>query len=137
VRGVGRFLMGSVTFWTEGTPVGQGAVSFYGKGRAAHSNDKTLKPWRREIASSGQKAMHDQPPIEGPVLVRLSFYLPRPKTVKRLLPHVYPDLDHLVRAFGDAVKGVVVVDDAQIVKSEAQKLYATGKAGLWAEVVAL
>jgi Holliday junction resolvase RusA-like endonuclease len=37
----------------HGTPAGQGQVSFNGKGRGArHTNEKTLKPWRRAIISA-------------------------------------------------------------------------------------
>ncbi len=127
--------MSGVHFWTEGEPVGQGRISCYGRGRAVHSNDKELRPWRVQIGAAAMLAMGSRGPFDGPVAVSLSFYLPRPKVAaKRLFPHLRPDVDHLVRAFGDAIKGVVVTDDSRIVRLDAQKLYALDKPGLWAQV---
>ena len=37
-----------------GTPAGQGAVSFVGKGRAIHTNEKRLKPWRNAVSAAAQ-----------------------------------------------------------------------------------
>ncbi len=40
-------------------------------------------------------------------------------------PAKFPDLDHLVRAIGDSLKGIIYKDDAQIVSLAAHKRYST------------
>jgi len=54
-----------------GTPAGQGALSFLGKGRGAkHTNEKYLKPWRKAVSTAAQ-AVAGTHPCAAP---------PRPKT---------------------------------------------------------
>ena len=56
--------------------------------------------------------------------LELEFVMPRPKsTPKKSTPAAIkrPDLDKLVRAVMDAITGVVVVDDSQIVHLVATK----------------
>lgn len=62
--------------------------------------------------------------LDGPVAVGLVFYLPRPRSVKRELPEVKPDVDKLTRAALDALTGIAWIDDAQVVELQATKLYA-------------
>ena len=65
------------------------------------------------------------PIFTGPVAVDIVFYLARPKTVKRVMPHTRPDLDQLSRAVLDALPVAGVwVDDAQVVNLHAVKVYA-------------
>ena len=66
----------------------------------------------------------------GPVRVHVSFYLPKPKSApKRTIPHVKkPDIDKLMRAILDALKGVVWTDDSQVTSISATKDYAEGSA---------
>ena len=42
-----------------GTPVGQGSVSFFGRGRAVSTNAATLHPWRHNIAAAVADAALD------------------------------------------------------------------------------
>jgi len=69
--------------------------------------------------------MNGSKPLEGPVSVQLYFRMPRPKSApkSRKLPCVRPDLDHLVRAVGDALSGVVYKDDGQITSFSLEKSY--------------
>jgi len=56
--------------------------------------------------------------------VGLDFVLPRPKSApKRSTPHATkrPDVDKLARACLDAITGVIVGDDAQMVDLRATK----------------
>jgi crossover junction endodeoxyribonuclease RusA len=71
-------------------------------------------------------------PYTGPVVLRLSFVLPRPKSAPkaRVLPATKrPDCDKLARACFDAMSGVCYLDDAQVVDFRASKqvaLYGDG-----------
>lgn len=89
-----------------------------------------VKPWRKAIADAVFRtyvATGDERQFTEPVIVWATFYLLRPKSVKRLLPSVPPDLDKLCRALGDAlsVDSAALADDSLIVKWHASKLYCT------------
>ena len=62
-------------------------------------------------------------PLTGPLHVRLLFWLPRPKTGKRLYPTVRPDAENLVKGLLDAWNGVLWQDDNQIVQLFIEKAY--------------
>lgn len=62
--------------------------------------------------------------IDGPVLIILQFFLTKPKTVKRELPGVKPDIDKLERAVLDGVKSVIG-DDGHVTDVLKSKRYAT------------
>lgn len=102
-----------------GTPVGQGRLSYVGRGRVVHSNAKLLKPWREKVAAKIRQAMGTDGdwPILGPVKVAITFTLPRPKSApRRMWPAVRPDIDHLGRAALDALTmSGAIKDDAQVV----------------------
>lgn len=88
-----------------------------------------MKPWRAAIARAVNQAFvetGDSSSFTEPVEVTAVFYLPRPKTVKRLWPSVAPDLDKLCRALGDAlsVDSPALADDSLIVRWHATKAYA-------------
>ena len=101
------------------------------------SSNPHLKDWRTEIASGARTAMQGLPPIEHSVSVRATFWLPRPKSVKRDEPTVKPDLDKLVRAVLDGLTHIVYFDDAQVTHIEACKKYVDDKAGVPNPVVAI
>ena len=62
-------------------------------------------------------------PAPNPIEMTIDFRLPRPKTVRRNLPYVAPDLDKLIRAVLDALTGVAYVDDGQVVTIKSTKTY--------------
>lgn len=115
------------TFFVPGKVVGQGAVSTI-NGRSFHSNGKELKPWRDAVAWSARAA---KVPLIGkdakgnglPVKLHVRFILQRPKTVTREYPTVAPDLDHYVRAIGDALTRIAYLDDSQICRTISSKEY--------------
>ena len=107
-------------FWVPGKPVGQGRISTI-NGHSFHSNGKELKPWREKVAWCARAA--HVPLLTGAVQVEYRFVLLKPKSVKREFPTVAPDLDHYVRACGDALKGVAFLDDAQVCKIVTTKVY--------------
>lgn len=114
-------------FTALGVPRPQGSKRHVGNGIMVEASD--VKPWRNAIAEAVKRAWvatGDDSPFTEPVVVWATFYIPRPKSVKRLLPSVSPDLDKLCRALGDAVSVNVpcLADDALIVRWHAAKVYA-------------
>lgn len=89
------------------------------------ANPKT-KGWQELVAEAALGAMPSPTLIDGPVSLSVSFYLPRPKSIKaRTVPHTTkPDLDKLVRAVKDGLTRIVWRDDAQVVEVKAWKQYA-------------
>lgn len=115
-----------VAFRVLGTPAPQGSKrAFVVKGRAVITEDsKKTKPWRDSIATAAQDAMTGLP-IDGAVVVTVTFYFVRPKSVKRPYPSVAPDIDKLERALLDGLQaGGVLTDDARVVDLIARKRYA-------------
>lgn len=101
-----------------------GVVMTEGKTKAAAEH---LHSWRGMIANAASIAMQRRKlvRIEGPVVVVVTFYMPRPaNALKRLFPDTRPDLDKLQRAVGDALSGVAYVDDSRIVDWHPKKRFA-------------
>jgi len=117
-----------IDFTVSGQPRPQGSKNIY-RGRLVESA-KGLKEWREAIAEQAAKQNFY---TEDPVEILVHFFLERPKTVKRARPSVKPDLDKLMRSVGDALSGVVIKDDAQIVSISAKKEY--GEPGARIQVV--
>ena len=117
----------SLSFRAYGTPRPQGSKRYVGNGRFVEASD--VKPWRATIANAVFRewlAQGDTSAFTEPVVVSAVFYMPKPKTVRRLWPSVAPDLDKLQRALGDAmsVDCQAITDDSLIVKWESIKVYA-------------
>lgn len=108
-----------------GDPASQGSHAIM-NGRIVQVNSAKHKAWRKAIVE--QTILPDDwQPIDEPCELIVNFYLPRPKTVKRGLPSVPPDLDKLIRSVGDAlVVAGVLADDSRIVRISARKAYANG-----------
>lgn len=127
----------SIRFFVPGVPIGQGSKTFVptkAGPRSRESNEARLRPWRSSIVDKAAELV--DAPIRGPVVVRVVFYFPRPKTHFRTgrfadqlrddAPFWHtttPDADKLVRALGDALSSVVVGDDKQIAYWNVRKLY--------------
>jgi Holliday junction resolvase RusA-like endonuclease len=111
-------------------PAPQGSKRYLGNGRFVESSKK-LEPWRQAVAHAVkemQKQTNDEMFTEA-CIVTVDFYLPKPKTVKRELPTVAPDLDKLQRSLGDSISlpkySQLIEDDSLIVKWISRKLYST------------
>ena len=114
-------------FSAFGNPRPQGSKRHIGNGRMIEASD--VKPWRKAIAEAvnrAQVASGDNSTFTEPVVVWATFYLPKPKSVKRLLPSVPPDTDKLCRALGDAmsIDCTALADDSLIIKWFPAKVYA-------------
>ncbi|AYN56860.1 RusA-like resolvase [Arthrobacter phage Andrew] len=129
-----------VNFWAAGVPIPQGSKRI-GRSKATgrpillDDNDRSLKPWRELVAWTGKKAIKGGAPLDGPLVVGLTFYLPRPgghykkdgslRAAAPKWPAVKPDVDKLERAVFDALTaGKVWADDARAVEVHKTKLYA-------------
>ena len=110
-----------------GTPAPQGSKRHVGNGVMIESSKK-VKPWRQDVKYAALEAISDTDPISGPVNIRVTFYLPRPKghygtgrnsgqirTAAPSKPAGKPDIDKLLRSTLDALgEAGVFGDDAQI-----------------------
>lgn len=110
-----------IELFVPGKPAPQGSKRHVGHGILIESS-KAVKPWRIEVMWAARAACPT--PLDGPVAVELEFVMPRPKSApKRSTPPAIkrPDIDKLARAILDAVTGVIVSDDSQIVRLVATK----------------
>lgn len=122
-----------LTVTVHGTPAGQGQVSFFGKGRATHTNGKRLYPWRDAIAA----AVHQETTTgsgaviigDVPIETDITLTVVKPKSApkrRRTWPitRYSTDLDHHIRAVHDALsKAGAFGDDSQVVETKARKVY--------------
>src|SRR5690348_16047198 len=88
-----------------GTPGPQGSKRHVGHGRMIESSKK-VKPWRQDVKAAALAVRGDRPPIDGPVIVRMVFTLPKPASApkrRRTWPDKKPDLSKLARSTEDAL----------------------------------
>lgn len=124
--------MSEVRLFVPGIPAPQGSKEKWG----AEANPRTA-PWRAIVNDTAYRAMEGRALLDGPVFISGSFSWPRPKNHYRtgknagilrddapLFKVSTPDLDKCQRLVGDAFKGVVLKDDAQIVCWNVVKVYA-------------
>jgi Holliday junction resolvase RusA-like endonuclease len=118
-----------LNFTVIGTPAPQGSKRHVGRGVMIESSAK-VKPWREAVKwaalEAGTRSMGWEP-LTGPLLVSLSFVLPKPASApktRRTWPAKRPDLDKLIRSTFDALgEAGVWVDDAQVIRVLARKSY--------------
>lgn len=114
-----------IAFRVHGVPTPQGSKKHVGRGIMVESGGEKLRTWREDVKHAALDAMNGHAPFEGALEVRVTFYLPKPKTVKRDLPHVRPDLDKLERSLLDAMGAAGVFgDDGQVTDVVKAKRYA-------------
>lgn len=93
-----------ISFFVAGIPQPKGSSKIariklkVGFRYAVTSTTKGLPAWSKAIWAEAQR-VKPPVPLQGPIAVRLTFYLPKPKRCDRLLPCVRPDIDKLVRGF--------------------------------------
>lgn len=113
-----------------GSPAPQGSKSFKGMLKGKDGRDhavmaessKKVKPWRQDVAAAARQAMGRLSPIDGSLVVRMVFTLPKPLSApkrRRSWPNKKPDVSKLARSTEDAlVTAGVIADDARIVEYE-------------------
>lgn len=126
-----------VSFTVLGKPQPQGSSKGFVKSRrdgsqyaAVTSDNPKMRPWRQEIGWTALRARADAgipAPWAAvvPVRVVVLFVFAKPKSAKkkRAWPTVKPDWDKLLRAVGDALTGVIYMDDAQVIGGSVEKQY--------------
>ena len=123
----------TVRFTVLGRPQPQGsAKAFMPKGArfpVVTSDNKTLKPWRHDVALQAQVAMQDSSQVlcEGPIWITCRFFFLKPKSTSKAVQHklTKPDLDKCVRSILDSLTGVCFRDDSQVVRIDAWKFFCT------------
>lgn len=130
-----------ISFRCNGVPQTKGSAKAFmrpGMKFPVVTNDNAkCKPWQAGVTQAAADTFTGEP-WRGPVMLTLVFYMPRPKGHYRTgknaellresapVHHaVKPDLDKLLRAVKDGLKGVVYLDDAQVVWVNARKEYAS------------
>jgi len=96
-------------------------------------NPDSADAWKEEIKASFLSIRRQT--IDQPVCLRVSFFMPAPKSMKinadQNVPHgKKPDLDNLLKAVMDAMSNVGVwEDDALVYAVESSKWYTRKKTG--------
>lgn len=89
---------------------------------------EAFRSWREAIAHAGRvwQNEHQQALIDEPVIIDITFRLPRPKSApkRRVYPDSRPDLDKLERAVLDALTGVLITNDSRVVELSTRKVFA-------------
>jgi Holliday junction resolvase RusA-like endonuclease len=124
------------TYIITGNPIPQGRARAYtrpGMPGVRFYDPEKSKDWKNLI----RYHVLDQKPeliSEGPVCMKVVFSLKRPKSLPKKVEHHVkkPDLDNLLKAVKDALKGICWHDDSQVVRTEALKKYAveSGREGV-------
>lgn len=123
----------SFTVYGVAAPAGSKTAGVSKSGKVFVRDDaKKGKPWRQNVAQAAGEAMNGTGLLDGALELRLTFYVPRPKShyganglrpSSPLYPTKRPDVTKLIRAVEDALTGIVWRDDAQVVRQHATKLY--------------
>ena len=87
---------------------------------AVVTHSQKSKDWEKVI----DEAIGEVTKLVGAVSVELWCFLPRPASVDRFYPAVYPDIDKLARAVLDGMKRIYE-DDSRVVDLVTHKRYAT------------
>jgi crossover junction endodeoxyribonuclease RusA len=116
--------------FVDGRPAPQGSKNAFviGKRAVMVEASKHLPAWRSAIVLAVKKLFADSEDVSKfvePVKLKVTFYIERPKQPKyKVYPGGKPDLDHYIRAVGDALTiGGLIADDALIVKILAEKVW--------------
>jgi Holliday junction resolvase RusA-like endonuclease len=142
----------TVAFTVHGIPQPAGSKRAFQNrhtGRIVVTDDaKRSRPWKTDVTEAAAVAMLGAPLLDGPLLLELRFWMPRPKghygtgrnagqvrASAPRFPAVKPDVLKLARAVEDALTGIVYRDDAQIVTETLEKAYTSAQARCEVRVV--
>lgn len=109
----------------RGTPAPQGSKSFKGMSKSGRAilaeSSKKVRPWRQDVKAAAEawRARSGAVPIDGPVVVRMTFTLPKPVSApkrRRTYPMRTPDVSKLARSTEDALTDAGIwTDDARVI----------------------
>lgn len=123
-----------IEFTVPGKPVGKGRPRFRRVGAfvKTYTPEETVS-WEGLVAMAAMKVRGDLVPTDSPVSLAVEVEVIPPKSwsnkkrqsavIGLHWPAKKPDLDNIVKAIGDALNGVIWVDDVQVVRLEASKRY--------------
>lgn len=121
-----------------GMPAPQGSKRFVGRGAEGKGvmieSSAAVGPWRDDVARAAREVMGERLPLQGPLVLTVTFTLARPsyaaqftrggKPRRRYWPTTKPDLSKLVRSTEDALtEARVWKDDARVVDIVCRKRY--------------
>jgi crossover junction endodeoxyribonuclease RusA len=116
---------GRIRFRVFGIPRPQGSKRAVARHVMVESAGEGLKTWRGQVAVAAREARPGAGPLDCPVELGVTFYLPPPRKPRWPWPAKVPDLSKLIRGLEDELSGVVVVDDRLIVRIRAEKQWAS------------
>ena len=113
-----------------GLPIAKGRPRF-GKGRVW--TPKRTSAFEKSLGWEAKAAMKGKAPLQGSLAVSVDAYFPVPQSwskrdraaalIGEIRPKGRPDSDNLLKTAGDALNGIVWLDDAQIVDADVHKYY--------------
>jgi len=121
-----------ITLTIPGKPIAKSRPKFYRRGKHVGTySSQTTEEGRFMLECKSQLKGHNL--FEGPLRLCTLFCMPIPKSYSKKkraqiecgdFQHTKkPDLDNLLKFVKDCLNGLVWVDDSQIVKVEAKKIY--------------
>lgn len=116
--------MNRIEFRVYGNPVAQGRPRFFRKGNFVGAYDpQKSKSWKETI--KWQALENGARIMDGALSMSVYFFLQRPKSLpKKVIHHTKkPDLDNLLKAVKDGLKGICYRDDSQIIVCSMSKEY--------------
>ncbi len=128
--------MRRLEFKIIGQPVPKGRPRFFRAGGlvGAYTPKKT-RSW--ESIVRGQAVSYRPKYLwEGPIIMTLTFMMPRPKSLpKKIIHHTKkPDLDNLAKSIKDALQGIIYRTDSQVVILNLEKKYALSESGVMVRI---
>lgn len=118
-----------ISFVVKGEPIAMPRPRF-ANGRAYNDKGHAVQAWKQQVNLACRLAFAGLEPMQGPVMLSVTFIMPRPKKMCRAhapAGRVYhtskPDTDNLIKAVKDAMTGVAYDDDAQVCCEWSVKFY--------------
>ena len=133
--------METIDVFIPGVPKGQPRPrAFAFRGQARVYNPSSAEGWKSQMAMAIKEVLPTDP-MEGPICVDLTFFMPRPKNHYRTGKHAgelkpgapefhtgKPDRDNLDKAVLDCLKTLGLFrDDAQVCAGQIVKVYEDGR----------
>lgn len=129
--------MEPIEFFVKGTPVGKARPRFARRGAFVTAyTPKKSADFEALVADAARQVMRTSPPLPGAVRVIIRAWFEPPKSWTKAEKQAAidgrrhhtskPDADNLAKSVLDAVNGIIVVDDAQVVELTIAKRYAGG-----------
>lgn len=124
-----------VTISVLGPPQGKGRARSFVKpgGHIGHYTPTATRDYEAMIRAAAQREMGNKPPWSQPARMTMRAIFPIPASwpakkrhaalVGDIWPAKKPDLDNILKAWKDALNGIVYTDDALVVRVELEKRY--------------